>query len=60
MYVRRDVPILRFRTGLAELPQREVLGESCLLVNTYFCHNLKSKIHKCYGDTVIRRYGVSA
>jgi len=55
MYVRGDVPILRFRTCLAHLSERKVLAESCLLVNTYFCHNLKSKIHKCYGDTVIRR-----
>ena len=38
MYVRRDVAILRFRTCFAELPQREMLGESCLFVDTYFCH----------------------
>ena len=36
MYVRRDVSILRFRTCLAELSEREVLAELCLLVNTYW------------------------
>ena len=40
MYMTRDVPIRSLHTRFAELPQRKVLGESCLLVNTYFCHNL--------------------
>ena len=53
--LRDEVPISGFRTCLAELSEREVLAEFCLLINTYFCHNLKSKNHKCYGDTVIWR-----
>jgi hypothetical protein len=36
MYVRRDISVLRFRTCLAELSERKVLGKLNLLVNCYF------------------------
>jgi hypothetical protein len=48
MYVRRDISVLRFRTCFTEHSQRNMLGESCLLVNCYFLHNL----HFLY-DTMI-------
>ena len=63
MHVRRDVPISRFHTSLAELPQRKVLAEFYLLVNTYFCHNSYSfllfTLHFSLSQ-MLRRYGVTA
>ncbi len=38
MHMRGYVPILRLHTRFRHLPQREMLGETNLTINTYFFH----------------------
>ena len=51
-HVAGDIPISRLVAALAELSEREMLGKLCVLVYTYFSHNL-SCLNSTYGAVTL-------